>query len=316
VRVQSIKAVDQVPDWEDAYYRFTIVEERFPSPDLARSRFTRLKENDPEVDPKSHPELVLRDGFVTGDTVLYATTDSTKFEIEAMPFIFASLRMYVLGEVERGRGGSDSAHAAVHSSLLHIESDTSAVSLKQLLELEKLSESITKETSERAIISMLGEPPFKTTGGWGHADRKVWTYLTHTDDSLHRSFSIWFDPETGCSVSKVEVFRSEIEKTPLLSLRGEFIQVTSRNNPEKEDEGFSCLVRFNRFGRDFIIGVAVAELDRVKGTPEIGAAIRMDHYDNKFNFNFRGVAALYLESIVLTADGERGAVDQPPACSE
>lgn len=190
-------------------------------------------------------------------------------------------------------------------------SDESAASLKRLAELSKQSESITKETSEREVTSILGEPQYKGTGGrrLGYSKKKMWNYLNYTDDSLHRRFNVWFDPKTGCSVSKVEILRSEIKKSPLLVHDGKVLQVYPFD-PKKEGDGFLCHVRFNRDGRDFTIMVGVAKLDRVKGTPEIGAAIRMEHHANKFNFIFKDVAALYLESIVFTANGEQDAARQ------
>src|SRR5688572_15661366 len=98
------------------------------------------------------------------------------------------------------------ALVALVSPLL-ADSKDAAASLKRFGELRKQSEGITKESSEKDVISLLGEPQSKGNGGWGHPERKVWHYLNYTDDSLHRSFSVSFDPRTGCSVSQVEIFR-------------------------------------------------------------------------------------------------------------
>ena len=97
IRIQSIKALKEVPDWKDAYYRFTLVEESFPSEAAAGSRFLRLKENDPKLDSKQFPDLILRDGFTERDKVFYVTTDVSRFEIERLPAIVESLKAHVLG---------------------------------------------------------------------------------------------------------------------------------------------------------------------------------------------------------------------------
>lgn len=104
IRTQAIKATAEVPEWKDAYYRFTLVEESLDSDGVARSRFERLRDHDPGRNSKMHPELILRDGFVVANRVLYATTDSTKFEIEAMPSVVASFEAHVL---RTGKGEQD-----------------------------------------------------------------------------------------------------------------------------------------------------------------------------------------------------------------
>jgi len=96
IRIQSIKAVKEVPDWKNAYYRFTIVEETFENADLARARSERLKDHDPQLDSKCHPELILRDGFFSANKVIYVTTDVSKFELEQMPTIVALLKAHIL----------------------------------------------------------------------------------------------------------------------------------------------------------------------------------------------------------------------------
>jgi hypothetical protein len=97
VRVQSIKGVERIPTWKDvAYYRFTLVEETFASEAAARSRTARLKENDPKVNNKQFPDLILRDGFSSGTRVCYITTDVSAFEEEKMPAMVAFLKTYIL----------------------------------------------------------------------------------------------------------------------------------------------------------------------------------------------------------------------------
>lgn len=193
--------------------------------------------------------------------------------------------------------------SAVLPSPLLAESEAATASLKRFVELGKQSELITKESSEKDVASILGEPQSKGTGGWIHPEKKVWHYLDYTDDSLHRRFSVWFDPKAGCSVSEVEISRSEIEKAPLLVLTAKVIQVIP-NYPEEGANGFLCSVQFKRDGREFTSGVAVATLDRVKGSPKIGATIRVEHRGPELDCIFVGPRSLYLESMAFTDDSE------------
>ena len=96
VRIQAIKGIDKLPEWDTAHYRFTIVEEVFETEQLASSRIARLRDHDPRLDSKRTPELVLRSGFSIGCKVLYVTTDVLKFEIEQMPALVKSLRTHFL----------------------------------------------------------------------------------------------------------------------------------------------------------------------------------------------------------------------------
>ncbi|MES2924333.1 MAG: hypothetical protein V4819_22470 [Verrucomicrobiota bacterium] len=189
-------------------------------------------------------------------------------------------------------------------SPLHAESKDPAVSLKRFAELRKQSESITKATSEKDVVLILGKPQSKGTGGWGNLDTTVWHYLDYTDDSLHRSFSVWFDPKAGCSVSQVELSRKEIAKSPLLVSIGEVLLVYP-NYPEKGSNGFLCDVRFKDDRGELMIGVAVETLDRVKGAPEIGATIRVEHRGGAPDYIFVSAHSLYLESMVFTNHGKQ-----------
>lgn len=195
------------------------------------------------------------------------------------------------------------------SSPLFAESEAATASLKRFAELGKKAESITKESSEKDVVSILGEPQSKGTGGWMHPDRKVWHYLHFTDDSLHRSFAVWFDPEAGCSVSKQAISRAELAKSQLLVSTGKVIDVY-RDYPEKGGEGFYCTVRFKQEARDFTVGVAVvvATLDRVKGKPKIGATVRVEQRGPGPDYIFLDAHALYLESMVFSENG-----DNPPS---
>jgi hypothetical protein len=191
------------------------------------------------------------------------------------------------------------------TSPLFAESEAATAALKRFAELGKKAESITKESSEKDVVSILGEPLSKGNGGWVHPDRKVWHYLCYTDDSLHRSFAVWFDPEAGCSVSKLEISRAELAKSPLVVSTGKVIDVYP-DYPEKGGEGFYCTVRFKQDARDVTLGeaVAVATLDRVKGKPKIGATVRVEQRGPGPDYIFLGAHALYLESMVFSDKGE------------
>lgn len=195
---------------------------------------------------------------------------------------------------------------AVLTSALYAEPEGATASLKRFEELGKKSEAITKEASERDVALILGEPQSKGTGAWSHPERKVWHYLSYTDDALHRSFSVWFDPKTGCSLSKVAVSRAEIEKLPLRVSTGKVIHVYP-DYPSKGGDGFLCDVQFHRDGRDIGIGVAVATSKRVNGRPEIGATIRVEYRGQESDTIFVGERSLYLESMVFTGNGEKSA---------
>ncbi len=157
------------------------------------------------------------------------------------------------------------------------ESERATASSARFAELRKQSEQITTSSSEEDVISLLGEPQCKGSGGWGHLDRKVWCYLSFTNDSLHQAFSVSFDTKTSCSVSQVEISREELKKSPLHVSTGTVLMVY-RDYPTKGGEGFLCDVRFNRDVQDITIGVSVGTLDRVKGTPQVGESIRVEKH--------------------------------------
>jgi hypothetical protein len=104
----------------------------------------------------------------------------------------------------------------------------------------------------------------------------------------------------------MEISRPEVEKSPLVVWTGKVIQV-SPNYPTESDDGFLGSVQFNHDAREVTMGVAVATLDRVKGSPKTGATIRVDHRGPELDYIFVGARSLYLESMVFTDDGE------PPA---
>ena len=194
---------------------------------------------------------------------------------------------------------------AVQVLPLLAEANEAAASLQRFQELSKKSELITKTSSEQDVIAILGEPQSKGTGAWAKPNRKVWHYLSYTDDAVHRSFTVSFDSKAGCFVSPIEVSREEVEKSPLVVSTGTVIDVF-QNYPDKDGNGFLCHVRFNTDGREFMIGVAVATLERVTGTPEVGASIRVEHRRAEMNYIFIGLSSLNLESISFKKAGEDG----------
>lgn len=70
--------------------------------------------------------------------------------------------------------------------------------------------------------------------------------------------------------------------------------------PGKGGKGFTCVVRFDRDGKQAILGAAVDSLERVKGVPKKGAKIRIEHHGELFNLIFTGRQSLFLESMTFT----------------
>lgn len=185
------------------------------------------------------------------------------------------------------------------SSLLAEPADR-ATSLDRLTELGNRSQTITKETTEEEVIALLGEPLSKGTGGWNRLQKKVWHYLSYTDDSIHRSFSVSFDPDEGCAVSHSEILRKDREKLPLLVSTG-IVMDAPLPYPDRHDKGFLCTVQLNDSNRNIIVGLGVADLNRVKGTPAPGATVRLEFRSITGQYIFTGARSLDLESIIFTA---------------
>lgn len=102
VRRQSIKALAEVKDWENAYYRFRIAEETFSTPEKAEMRIKELQVTPPGMDTKKEPHRVLCDGVAVGKTAYIVSTDSVKFQMEALPAVMKLMKAEV--EKERASG--------------------------------------------------------------------------------------------------------------------------------------------------------------------------------------------------------------------
>jgi hypothetical protein len=188
-------------------------------------------------------------------------------------------------------------------STLYAETKVADNSLQRFEELKMKSKAITKESTEKDVESILGLPQSTGTGAWSFPERKIWHYLNYTDDSLHRSLSVWFDPKLGCSVNQVELARTDIEKLPLLVIEGKVMGGINKN-PDNQNQEYILNVTFNREGKEIPIGFAFKLSDRIKGKPQDGANVRVEYRDEKMDFIFLGSRALYLESVTFTGGVE------------
>ncbi len=91
IRLQSIKSTKELKDWKNAYYRFRIAEETFATPEDAKKRIERIRDTPPGLDTKTDPHWVLCDGVAVGRIAYIVSTDSMKFEIEALPTVIKLL---------------------------------------------------------------------------------------------------------------------------------------------------------------------------------------------------------------------------------
>ena len=85
IRLQSIKSTKELKDWKNVYYRFRIAEETFATSEEAKKRIERIHDTPPGLNTKTDPHWVLCDGLAVGRIAYIVSTDSTKFEIEALP---------------------------------------------------------------------------------------------------------------------------------------------------------------------------------------------------------------------------------------
>lgn len=95
IYLQKIKAIREVPDWPNSFYRFTLTGEKYDSESKALNRFKNLDKTPPNINTKMYPEYVLRKGFLKGKCVYIISTDVLKFETEELPHIFELLRVYI-----------------------------------------------------------------------------------------------------------------------------------------------------------------------------------------------------------------------------
>lgn len=95
IRLQSIKSTKELKDWKNAYYRFRIAEETFATPEDAKKRIESIRDTPPGLDTKTDPHWVLCDGIAVGRIAYIVSTDSMKFEIEALPTVMKLLTAQV-----------------------------------------------------------------------------------------------------------------------------------------------------------------------------------------------------------------------------
>lgn len=95
VQKQRLKAIAEVPGWPHTFYRFTITEEQYSSPQAATNRIKGLLDIPPSVETKMDTDLVLCKGFVYGKSALIVSTDVLKFKQEELPRIYALLEQFI-----------------------------------------------------------------------------------------------------------------------------------------------------------------------------------------------------------------------------
>ena len=176
-----------------------------------------------------------------------------------------------------------------------LASDADAA-LNRYSALKQLAVKIKAISTPQEVRSILGDPIRKGTGGSGHLDKEVWPYLDYTDESRSFLFLVTFDPKEGCSVSASQTLRSDVMKRPKQVAIGT-IRAVYRDYPTKGGDGFLCNVQFDDGP---LIGVAVSNRTRVKGEPEPGSRIRVEHYGPVGLYIFVGGNSLFLDSIEFT----------------
>jgi len=189
--------------------------------------------------------------------------------------------------------------ACLWGALVHAgEGNTNPVA-QRLGEFKKLSEPFTKASTPEEVEKRLGKPLSTTSGAWSNPGREYWHYLHDTNEVRHIGFAVIFDPDSGCSVSWTEITREELRKSPLQVSSGEVIDV-HRGYPSTGEPGFLCSVNFKDNERIVSRTIGVADLKRVKGIPEKGSMVRVEHHGAEANYIFTGRSALELESITFT----------------
>ena len=96
ISYQNVKSIKEVPDWPNAYYRFTILKEEYPSDKAASSRLGDLKVIPKGMESKEFSEYILRKGFVESSSVYIISTDVLKFEMEELPRVFQLLKEHIV----------------------------------------------------------------------------------------------------------------------------------------------------------------------------------------------------------------------------
>lgn len=175
--------------------------------------------------------------------------------------------------------------------------DEAAASLQRLAELQKRAAALSPTSSQDTVLSLLGETQIRGNGGWGHFDTIIWYYLNYIDDLEYRRFSVTFDPAKGTSVQAVELSRKEIAKSSRVVSTGTVLRA---NRGFPGPGGLLCEVRFTTAEGDILLSLAVETLNRVTGTPEAGAAVRVEHRGPGNDLIFLGFQGLFLESLTFT----------------
>jgi len=98
--------------------------------------------------------------------------------------------------------------------------------------------------------------------------------------------------------SGTHTLRTEIEKKPLQTIEGVVRTIRPMNLKDKS-KGFYCNVDFDDELPILNTFVVVNSLERVKGTQQPGARIRIEHRGSNHSLNFSGYYSLYLESITF-----------------
>lgn len=73
------KSRAEVPNWKDAYYRFTIVKESYESAGEASERLKRLRDKPPGLSPEDDKAFPLREGFSFRNTVFVVSCRVSMF---------------------------------------------------------------------------------------------------------------------------------------------------------------------------------------------------------------------------------------------
>ena len=73
------KSRDEVPNWTDAYYRYTIVKESYQSDHEASERLKRLHDKPPGLSPDDNKAFPLREGFSFKNVVFVVSCQVSMF---------------------------------------------------------------------------------------------------------------------------------------------------------------------------------------------------------------------------------------------
>ncbi len=183
-------------------------------------------------------------------------------------------------------------------AIIPVDGNDAKSALEDFEALKRLAKTISAESTEDEVILLLGEPKVKGRGGWNNLDKKVWTYLSHTDDSQHLCVKVYFSPKSGCSIGTSHRLRKDVKKGKLRFTTGTVVQI-NHNYPTKGGDGFLCDVKFDS---GITLPVAVGLRDRVIGEPIIGSKIKIAHYGSEWHHIYLGYYSFFLESITFAKE--------------